>query len=45
MALFIYFLPILSSAILTDTTLLAIITPYAAQVRILKEMFEDIIKT
>ena len=42
MILFRYFLPILNSSIETDTTLLAIITPYAAQVKILKEKFEKI---
>ena len=43
MSLFKYFLPLLNSSIETDTTLLAIITPYAAQVRVLKEMFEEIL--
>lgn len=45
MALFQYFLPILDSSIETDTTLLAIITPYAAQVKILTQMFEEILMT
>ena len=44
MLLFDYFLPILGKQIETDTTLLAIITPYAAQVRILNELFEKILK-
>ena len=43
MAFFKYILPLLSSAIETDTTLLAIITPYAAQVRVLNEMFDEIL--
>jgi superfamily I DNA and/or RNA helicase len=44
MYLFEYLLPILNTSIRTDTTLLAIITPYAAQVRILIVLFEKILK-
>ena len=44
MLLFDYFLPILGKQIETDTTLLAIITPYAAQVKALKKQFDEILK-